>query len=455
MSKNRFLDSLEVKNPCSEDWDEMSGNERVRFCSHCSKNVNNLSELTRKEAMRLVRKSNGSLCVRYAKHPVTNVPIFINQLHQITRRTPVLAAGVVSASFGFSTLAYAQGGPDNFRELPDRTKAVQSTSTAPRELVRKSDNRAENSVSESIKSAFAIAELRRGIFGMIADQNGAIIVGASVTLVRIETKESRSVTSDDAGFYRFGDLEPGVYELRAESAHFTPLLIENIVIADHSVHEQEVNVALQVGSVSVVVGGMGMVEYASSLHQAIASDDLEQARNLIIHGANINLKDENYHNITPLFLAVENGHLEMVKLLLDFGAKVNARDSEKKTPLMNLDEDASAELVEILIKYGAKVNLASKDGSTALIMAAENAEYQVVEALINAGAEINAKDKEGQTALMNAAFSDDFESVRLLILAGAEVNLKNDEGETAWDLTNEDKIKHLLEMHGAIVVDDN
>src|SRR5437868_3988059 len=43
----------------------MSGDERVRFCSACEKNVHNLSALTRREAEGLLRASSGNLCARF------------------------------------------------------------------------------------------------------------------------------------------------------------------------------------------------------------------------------------------------------------------------------------------------------------------------------------------------------------------------------------------------------
>ena len=94
MSKKSFIDSVKVKGPCSEDWDQMTGNDRVRFCSHCAKHVNNLSEMTRKEARRLVRDSGGNLCVRYIYEPLTKRPLFAEQLLQITRRTPAALAAI-------------------------------------------------------------------------------------------------------------------------------------------------------------------------------------------------------------------------------------------------------------------------------------------------------------------------------------------------------------------------
>lgn len=43
----------------------MYGNDRVRFCGQCSKNVYNLSALSREEAEDLIRRMEGHLCVRY------------------------------------------------------------------------------------------------------------------------------------------------------------------------------------------------------------------------------------------------------------------------------------------------------------------------------------------------------------------------------------------------------
>src|SRR3954467_6062459 len=102
MSKKSFIDSIEVKNPSTENWDEMKGNDRVRFCSHCAKNVNNLSEMTRKEAMRLVRNSGGRLCVRYGKDLQAGTPLFARPASRFVCRTGA-AAGALSASLLLAT----------------------------------------------------------------------------------------------------------------------------------------------------------------------------------------------------------------------------------------------------------------------------------------------------------------------------------------------------------------
>ncbi|MDI1446070.1 hypothetical protein [Polyangium sp. 6x1] len=60
-----LLSRVEVAAPCSAAWASMVGDDRVRFCSSCEKNVYNLSALTAQEAEQLLREKEGKLCVRY------------------------------------------------------------------------------------------------------------------------------------------------------------------------------------------------------------------------------------------------------------------------------------------------------------------------------------------------------------------------------------------------------
>ena len=48
------LEKLRIANPCPARWEEMQGDERVRFCGTCKKSVYNLSALQRSEAEALV-----------------------------------------------------------------------------------------------------------------------------------------------------------------------------------------------------------------------------------------------------------------------------------------------------------------------------------------------------------------------------------------------------------------
>jgi len=59
-----LLESIRIASPCKADWDEMIGDDQVRFCVHCQKDVYNLSGMAREEAEQLVRDREGNICVR-------------------------------------------------------------------------------------------------------------------------------------------------------------------------------------------------------------------------------------------------------------------------------------------------------------------------------------------------------------------------------------------------------
>jgi hypothetical protein len=72
MSVRRALDVIEIRNPCPAAWEQMSGDVKRRFCTHCNKFVHNLSEMPTDEAEKLVCSGAGDLCVRFARDPQTN-----------------------------------------------------------------------------------------------------------------------------------------------------------------------------------------------------------------------------------------------------------------------------------------------------------------------------------------------------------------------------------------------
>jgi hypothetical protein len=62
------LDGLRIASPCKASWDEMVGDDRVRFCGQCAKNVYNVAGMTRDEAYGLLRENTGgSVCMRLYK----------------------------------------------------------------------------------------------------------------------------------------------------------------------------------------------------------------------------------------------------------------------------------------------------------------------------------------------------------------------------------------------------
>ena len=64
-AKLPVLPNIRIASPCTADWNAMTGDERVRHCASCDKDVFNLSAMTRAEAEALVVEKNANLCARY------------------------------------------------------------------------------------------------------------------------------------------------------------------------------------------------------------------------------------------------------------------------------------------------------------------------------------------------------------------------------------------------------
>lgn len=98
------LELIQIATPCHASWDDMAGDDRVRFCSHCRLNVYNLSELPRASAEKLVQEREGRLCVRfYRRHDGTvltrDCPVGIRALRQRVVRSACALAGLLIAMF--------------------------------------------------------------------------------------------------------------------------------------------------------------------------------------------------------------------------------------------------------------------------------------------------------------------------------------------------------------------
>ena len=447
MSKKSFIDSVKVGVPCSEDWEKMRGNDRVRFCSHCTKEVNNLSAISRKEAARLVRASGGGICIRYIAHPVTQRPMFGEQIVQITRRTPALAAGIMTASLALSTMAYAQ-------TVPSAPEPASPVAASERSDSDKEQEKADE--SEPTDPTPGIIE------GIVLDTLGHPVPNIQIVLDNADGSGRVDNQSTDVdGRYKFDEVEAGVYTIRIMSssglwkkAARGIKLVEgeqtfrNIYVKV-KVPEEGVGSGVGSGSGWGFGGAMAAVEYALPLNRAVADGDTDAVRKLLAEGETANGRDKNYNNLSPLHIAVENGNVEIVKLLLDHGANVNARNDSELTPLMFIDEDATPLLIKILLNAGAKVDARDETGEDVLLSTIDSISVDVLKALIKGGADVRHADGTGVTALMKAAEDEDVGKVAALVLAGAGVDDRDKQGESAWDKTSSMEIEEFLEAHGA------
>lgn len=65
MKNDSILNHVRVASPCTARWEDMTGDDRKRFCQHCQKHVFNLSAMTQSEAEAFVRETEGKFCGRF------------------------------------------------------------------------------------------------------------------------------------------------------------------------------------------------------------------------------------------------------------------------------------------------------------------------------------------------------------------------------------------------------
>jgi hypothetical protein len=147
------------------------------------------------------------------------------------------------------------------------------------------------------------------------------------------------------------------------------------------------------------------------LGKAAAEGNLALVSELIERGANLGPFMK--HAITPLMVACNNGHLDVVRYLIARGANVNHRtDDDRTTALMFASAKGYLEIVRVLIASGADVNaqqavdknpydpgLEYRAYFTPLIFASGNGHIDVVKLLCESGADPNMVDKDKRSAI--------------------------------------------------------
>ena len=101
----------------------------------------------------------------------------------------------------------------------------------------------------------AHAQYNAAVQGSVTDPGGAAIAHAKVTLTSIETGIAKTTESSDSGFYRIGELAPGVYKLEVEATGFKTSTTTDVLVSAEQV--RGLDVKLEVGTVtqSVTVNG--------------------------------------------------------------------------------------------------------------------------------------------------------------------------------------------------------
>ena len=84
------------------------------------------------------------------------------------------------------------------------------------------------------------------VLGYVRDSSGAVVPGATVSLVNQETKTQSSVQSNSQGAYEFTDVKIGQYQVTAQASGFDPSTTQTFTVTVNA--RQRVDVALKIGS---------------------------------------------------------------------------------------------------------------------------------------------------------------------------------------------------------------
>jgi ankyrin repeat protein len=160
------------------------------------------------------------------------------------------------------------------------------------------------------------------------------------------------------------------------------------------------------------------------LHRAIGGrgQDVDLIRKLIAKGADVHAKLD--RGLNTLHFAAMINNLNIVKLLIDHGADLNAYDNICYGTVLQtaINMNPNEEVAKFLVEHGAKINQKFSFGNTELHLAAMKGYADLASLLVKHGADVNGVNDYNHTALYYAAKHGHRKTADALISAGANEN---------------------------------
>jgi hypothetical protein len=222
------LDRLRVASPCPANWDQMSGDDRVRFCDWCNLHVYNIARLTRKEAETLMAHTEGRICARLYRRAdgtiiTKNCPV---GLRAIRRHVAKVTGAVFAAMLSACVTVFPRARSSSVIQLHSKV-----------------------SLGRDLLAPAAPATWAQ-VTGTITDPGGVVIVGATITLIDLKTNQKQVVKSNKKGQYRLVVSEFGSYTIKVEAPFFHSFEQR---FALHLNDDLKIDVELMVGVVTGVI----------------------------------------------------------------------------------------------------------------------------------------------------------------------------------------------------------
>lgn len=178
---------------------------------------------------------------------------------------------------------------------------------------------------------------------------------------------------------------------------------------------------------------MTRAQATRTLFEAAASGDVGAARRALRAKADLEARDDERR--TPLVVATKARRTDVAVLLLESGADPDAKDALQDSAFLYAGAEGYDAILRATLRHGADVTSTNRFGGTALIPASEHGHTSTVQILVNAGVPLDHVNELGWTALLEAIVlgdgsADHVRVVGQLVGAGADVGIRDGQGRT-------------------------
>jgi ankyrin repeat protein len=189
-------------------------------------------------------------------------------------------------------------------------------------------------------------------------------------------------------------------------------------------------------------------EAIEAMFEASREGEASELVRLLDQSQQLLVDTKNEDGTTLLMLASARGHVDVVRVLLERGADLSARDKYEASAILYAANNGRDEVVNLLLGNGADVRSCDEHGHTVLMEAAAgrsaNALKRVLQAMGCQGLdEVNYRHR---TALWEACSDGYEEGVQMLLLWGADHTIADNIGKTPGDIAAEEMHENCVKV---------